>query len=223
LAGANRYATNLEIIREAFVKAAGTSKLDTTVLVCSGNEYADSLSASATKKPILLVDKVMINGTYLKYDQQTYLKSYGIKDAIIIGGTGAVIPEVGIEIKTVLGKTSIERIAGANRYETSARIAKRFFTTSQVSSVTFAYGLDFPDGLAAGPLAIKNNAPLILIAGTDSDIVSNGSFFTSDNRVKYAKEYIGSLTGKTMKYSIVGGTGVISKILAGKLTGITEQ
>jgi putative cell wall-binding protein len=223
LAGANRYATNVEIIKEAYAKAYGTSKLDTTILVCAGNEYADSLSAAATKKPILLVDKNMLNGTYLKSEQISYLRTAGIKGAIMIGGTGAVVPEVENEIKAVLGLASTERISGYNRYETSVKIAERFFSSSSVTGVTFAYGLDFPDGLAAGPLAIKNNSPLILIAGTEADVITNPYFFVTDSRARYAKAYVGTLTAKNLNFSVVGGTSVLPRLLVESITGATEH
>jgi putative cell wall-binding protein len=222
LAGANRYLTNIEILKKSYQLAAGTSKASTTILICAGNEYADSLAASATKMPILLVDKAMVNGAYLKGDQITYLATSTLKDAIVVGGTGAVLPAVENELKLLLGKTSIERISGSNRYETSVKIAERFFKASDVNSVTFAYGLDFPDGLAAGPLAIKNNSPLILIAGTTADIVNNPNFFLTDSRARYAKSYVSAFSGKVMKYSVIGGTGVISTLLASQLTGVNE-
>jgi putative cell wall-binding protein len=222
LAGTNRYLTNIEILKKSYELAAGTDKASTTILVSSGNEYADSLSAAATKMPILLVDKVAIKGEYLKAAQTSYLDASTIKDAIIIGGTGAVLPGVVNELKAMLGQTSLERISGANRYETSVKIAERFFTASDVNSVTFAYGLDFPDGLAAGPLAIKNNSPLILIAGTATDLKNNKNFVTTDSRARYANSYLEAFADKAMKYSVVGGTGVISASLAKQLTGVAE-
>ena len=48
LAGSDRYETNLKILQEA-------SNFNEDILVCSGGGYADCLSASAVKKPILLV------------------------------------------------------------------------------------------------------------------------------------------------------------------------
>ena len=52
LAGSDRYETNQAILNEA-----GVSKQD--ILVCSGKDFADSLSASGTGEPILLVGDQM--------------------------------------------------------------------------------------------------------------------------------------------------------------------
>jgi putative cell wall-binding protein len=165
----------------------------------------------------------MTKGAYLKAEQKAYLQDSAITDAIIVGGTGAVRLGVEDELKSIFGKTSIERISGANRYETSAKIAERFFNTEEVNSVTFAYGLDFPDGLAAGPLAIKNGSPLILIAGSAADAVKNLNFFLTDNRVRYAKSYLNAYYGKVMNYTVVGDNGVVPSLVVSQLTGVLES
>ncbi len=50
LSGKDRFATNIEILKEAGVTA------DQEILVCTGYNFADSLSASATGLPILMVN-----------------------------------------------------------------------------------------------------------------------------------------------------------------------
>ncbi len=64
------------------------------------------------------------------------------------------------------GDGEVDRVAGENRYATSAAIAKRFF--EEPTNVALAYGLNFPDGLCGGPLAYRNNAPLLLVNNPDS-------------------------------------------------------
>ena len=51
LAGANRFDTNTEILKEVGVPSGET------VLVCTGADFADCLSGSAVGKPIMLVYK----------------------------------------------------------------------------------------------------------------------------------------------------------------------
>jgi putative cell wall-binding protein/Tol biopolymer transport system component len=57
------------------------------------------------------------------------------------------------------------RLAGADRYETAAAIALDRFDPSAVDVVYLATGLDFPDALAGGPLAAREGAPILLVAG----------------------------------------------------------
>lgn len=156
LCGQTRFETNLEILKEC-----GITNED--ILVCSGMDFADGLSSSACGRPILLVDKK------LTAEQQKYLKSLTGNKYYIIGGTGAVNSTVEKGIKSY---GSAERVYGKNRYSTSVAVAKKFFGYS-CNSVVIAYGLDFPDGLSAGPLAVSMNAPLIL-ATTDNTVNATG-------------------------------------------------
>ena len=59
------------------------------------------------------------------------------------------------------------RIAGNNRFETSAAIANEFFTSP--SAITLAYGNNFPDGLCGGLLSFSANCPMILTAAGRTD------------------------------------------------------
>ena len=146
LAGATRYDTNLEILKEAGVG-------DKDVLVCTGKDFADGLSVSAVNKPILLV-KDSLNAA-----QKGFLDALEGNRIYIIGGTNAVNTRIENALKTY-GETS--RIGGSNRYVTSVNIAKKFFPDAR--NIVLAYGQNFPDGLSGGPLAFSLDAPLILTA-----------------------------------------------------------
>lgn len=109
----------------------------------------------------------------------------------LIGGEKAVTTN----IETALGNKefSIDRIYGANRYETSEKVAKEFFYTSD--SVMLAYGQNFPDGLSGGPLALELGVPLVLADSTN---------------IEYANIY--AHEAGTMNVVVLGGTGLISDI-----------
>ena len=176
LAGATRYETNILILKEA--EASGED-----LLVCTAYNYADSLSGSAAKKPILLVAK-----EGLRDDQKAYLKDAGSKNIYIAGGTAAVSKD----IETDLGNYGkVTRLAGSTRYETSVAIAEQFFAKTDSAVLTYAY--NFPDGLCGGPVAAAMNAPLIL---------------TSDAAVEAAANYA---DGQEITSAVIlGGTKLIS-------------
>ena len=175
LAGSNRYGTNLEILKEA-------GSLTNRILVATGTNFADSLSASATGLPILLV------GTALNEDQKDYLNSFSPSQIYILGGTGAVSETVESEVSAF---GPVKRISGENRYQTSLKIADEFFY--KPGMVILANGDKFPDGLCAGPVGYLHEAPLILI---------------KDGLTDYAIQYA---EGKGLKRGIAaGGTAVIS-------------
>lgn len=175
LAGDNRYLTNLEILKEAELNSK-------TILVCTGKNFADSLSASAVNLPILLV------GDSLTKEQKAYFENIENLTFQIIGGTGSVSESVANELKAF---GNVARIAGSTREITSVEVAKAFFKEPEI--VTLAYSRDFPDGLCGGPLAYNLGAPLLLVnEGTES----------------YAAEYV---KANGIEAGIVfGGTATIS-------------
>ena len=140
----NRYGTNLKILEEA-----GVNQTD-EILIATGTNYADSLSASATGLPMLLV------GGSLTEDQIAFLKNTSGK-FVIIGGTGAVPQKVEDQLNEI---GTAERVKGKTRYETSVVIAERYFGSPRAAVLAYAQG--FPDGLCGGPLAMYMGAPLIL-------------------------------------------------------------
>lgn len=127
IAGANRYSTNLATLQLI------DANQDDEILICSGTGFADSLSASATGWPIMLV------GTSLTYEQQSFIRGCSAKRITIIGGTGAVNSTVENQVRSnAKSGVTVRRIAGANRYDTSYKIASTYFPNS--TDVVLAYG-----------------------------------------------------------------------------------
>ena len=174
LSGNSRYDTNLEIL-----KAAGITGDE--LIIATGKSFADSLSASAAKLPILLVKP----GDSLNDAQKAILDD--MNKIYIIGGEGAVSKTYEAELKAY---GTVERVFGNSRYETSVAVANTFF--KDVNEVVVASGKNFPDGLCGGPLAATMNAPLILIADGKTDSAAG-----------YVKE------GEVNSGFILGGVGAI--------------
>ena len=187
LAGDTRYETNLEILNEA-------KALKEDLLACTGEGFADSLSASAVGKPILLVDN-----RGLTKAQKTYLDKANVQDIYLVGGADVVSDKVGKELKSYDKDSKTERIAGDNRYKTSVAVAKAFFP-DKCDTAVLAYGMKFPDGLAGGPLAISMGSPLLLV---------------EDTAYADAKAY-GSSVGIS-RLAVLGGTDVISDATAKRI------
>ena len=148
LGGANRFETNLLILEEAGV-AEGSE-----VLVCTSTNFADSLSASATGKPILLV----FNESGKLYGAQPeFLAGLTGCKFTVIGGENAV----GAALAEAIGAYGeVTRLAGANRFETSVLVAQKYFEVPEYA--VLAYAWNYPDGLCGGALAYTLQAPLIL-------------------------------------------------------------
>ncbi len=156
LAGKDRYKTNIAILNEAGVT-------DQDIIVCTGNGFADSLSASAAKLPVLLV-----NGS-LNEEQSQYLKSLQTKKYYLAGGTGVLSEALENDIKDNYG--TVERLGGANRFETSIKVAEAFF--EEPEGAVAAYAMDYPDGLCGGIAAAYLNAPLLLVENNNTGYAVN--------------------------------------------------
>ena len=136
LAGRNRLLTNLEILRETGFSGG-------QILVCTGYSFADSLAASASGLPILLVDS---SSGKLTDTQVDFLKGLSDLSFTIVGGKASV-NEAFEEYLRQYGNA--ERISDSNREKTSIEVAKAFFEKSD--QILLAYSRDFPDGLCGGP------------------------------------------------------------------------
>lgn len=155
LQGSNRYLTNLEILKEA-----GMDK--DVILVGTGLNFADSLSASATGLPILLVKDPLTD------EQKRFMSENRGKKIYILGGTSAVNSAVERQLKNY-GET--ERLEGNNRVATSVRIAEKFFPDATVA--VLAYSHDFPDGLCGGALAYRLDGPVLLTRAENKAITKS--------------------------------------------------
>ena len=155
IAGADRYATSRAITAEAFAGGA------TTAFVATGANFPDALSAapaaSAFNAPTILVP-----GSAGSVDAATrsLLDTLGTSTVKIAGGTGAVSASFAAAVNQVPGVTSVQRLAGNDRYATAAAINQNAFTAADTSYL--AVGTGFADALVGAALAGRQGGPLFL-------------------------------------------------------------
>lgn len=184
LSGSNRYATSLAISQKGWTHASN-------VIITTGLNFPDALSASALSKskdaPIILTAPDSLSQASI--DE---LKRLGTTNAFLIGGTGVISTSVETQLKGL--SISITRIAGANRYDTSLKIAEEIGLNN---GIVVATGADFPDALSIASIASIKSIPILLSPKARLD----------DNMEAFIK-------GKTIPASyIVGGTGVLSSAI----------
>ncbi len=118
ISGVNRYETNANISKE-FTKEG----ID-TIILASGENYADALSAvplaSKNQCPILLAESNSINSFTINE-----IKRLNPNKIIVIGGEGAISQKVCNDIKKTNQSIVFERIGGKDRYETSYLISSK--------------------------------------------------------------------------------------------------
>lgn len=142
VAGANRYDTNLAVLRKCETPSR-------QIIIASGTGFPDGLCAGKVERPVMLV------GNSLTDEQKEFLKERGLDRFYVFGGDAAVTPKVYQELEK-LGEPS--RYSGANRYSTSRRIAEAFFPKAETAILASASA--FPDGIAAVNLP---DYPLLLV------------------------------------------------------------
>jgi len=160
--GTTRYDTAAELSRATY--ATGSVP---TVVLASGQGYADALSASALAgvlgSPVLLTAR-----DYLPASASAELARLGATRVLIVGGTAAVSAEV--ESALVDAGLDTERVQGTDRYATAAAVARRVLEESGAGSVAAVFVVRsdrFPDALAVSSLAAAQGYP-VLMTRTDA-------------------------------------------------------
>jgi putative cell wall-binding protein len=153
--GATRYGTAVAVSGAHFAQAD-------TVVVATGADFADALAASGLAGvyggPLLLTLP-----DQLSPEAAAEIQRLGADTAVIVGGEGAVGPDVAIELAG-LGLT-VERIGGTDRYETASLIALEIEsrTRARFEQTAFvARGDEFADALAVSSAAYYNRFPILL-------------------------------------------------------------
>jgi len=158
-AGSTRFATAVAASRATF-----PSDRTKTVVIASGTGFADALSASAlagaVDGPVLLASRYDVPGAVL--DE---IERLGATQAYVVGGTGVLDDFVLRAIYTLPRMAYPTRIAGADRYETSSKVALK---VAELDGEVFSHGAfiargdTYPDALAAGPFAYSQRMPVLL-------------------------------------------------------------
>ncbi len=195
IAGSDRY----ETARLAAEKVHALSPSSKAFIV-NATSWADAASVSALAYakdyPILLVP---VSGSNAQTD--AYLKSAQPQTTVIAGGSAAVAVAAESRIAALTGG-AVVRLQGADRYETSAAVARYagLVTNGETFTYTDVYlatGLEFADALVGGMLAGFNGKPLIL---THSDFCPTGTAtFLREKKLVISQLWL------------LGGTGAISE------------
>lgn len=203
IAGTSRYATAVEVSKKAFPDGA------VCVVIATGSDWPDALGggafAAAKSGPILLTRPGELPPEVL-----AEVRRLKATEAVVLGGEGAVSRSVFDALKAELGSQSVSRIGGIDRYETAEKLARATVDelgASYDGTCLIATGGDFPDALAASPLAAAKGWPLLL---------SGRSGLSA--RTLSALEDIGAT--ETL---VLGGTGAVPESVVGQLTGRSPE
>ncbi|MEN8602461.1 cell wall-binding repeat-containing protein [Microbacterium rhizosphaerae] len=152
--GSDRYATSRAVVESAYPPGSSAR-----VLVATGANYPDAEAAvpaaAALSAPILLV-----NGSASAVESATAaeLARLGADRVTVLGGLNAISAGVA---STMGSNVTVDRVAGADRYETAVAIA-HLASPATSADAYIASGENFPDALAAATLLGAAPGPIYL-------------------------------------------------------------
>jgi putative cell wall-binding protein len=153
VAGADRYATAAALSAASFAPGVPVAYL------VAGSGFADAVSAAPAAardhSPVLLTFT-----DSLPPATTAELVRLAPGRVVIVGGPSVVSDQIVWALDSVLHGTGVFRLAGQDRYATSAAVAATF--NPGVRAVYAATGLDFPDALAAASAAGAQGSPMVL-------------------------------------------------------------
>ena len=195
LSGSDRYKTSAQIA----AKLIGDKT--TTLEIASGENYADALAlnnaAEKDKAPRLLVRVNAIDKSV-----EDVIKSSKASLINIAGGEKSVSENTKANIKKISNAT-VNRMGGADRYETSILLAK-YSGAKEV--VVVASGENFADALVAAPFSAKQKGAILLT--NKEKLGQKAEQFIKDT--KFNKSYV------------IGGEKSVSEDVINQLTSIIK-
>jgi len=200
VAGATRYGTAAAVSANAAFEGA------TTAILATGENFPDALAASGLAGSTAATPILLTQSDELSDEALAALDDLAVDDITVVGGTAAVSDDVITSLED--NGYTVERVAGADRYETAAAIADAAGAAGEVDGLVtalIATGENFPDALAGGPAAYAGNLPILLV---------------NSDGVPAATE--AALDDMGIEQAIVlGGTAAVSDDTAGDLATMT--
>ena len=191
LKGNSRYDTAVKVAEEDSSKEI--------VFLANGISFPDALSIAGVAK-MKNANLLFTDGKTLNEDVMNIIKD--ASEVYLIGGENSISKEIENKVKNVV--SSVSRISGKTRYETSVQIANNYYSNPEF--VLLASGENFADALSGTALANKLNAPIVLSQKTK----------TPDELISYLRNK------KINTLYILGGNGSIGNAVERQIKSVLD-
>jgi putative cell wall-binding protein len=155
IAGDNRYATAVQI-------AQTITPSPTSILLATGDDFADALSAGAAAGSTPRAVVVLSDNNRMPAETSAYLHHFGTDFSPT---SNILLTAVGGQALTAIDSQKLGYwrlpLVGKDRYQTSYLVAKTFFAT--MNQVGVATGTVWPDALSGGAAMGSMGGPLLLV------------------------------------------------------------
>jgi putative cell wall-binding protein/Ca2+-binding RTX toxin-like protein len=157
-AGFDRFDTAAKVSQQAFPNPGVP-----VAYLTNGLNFPDALAggaaAAAQGGPILLTANNL--GAEVPSATAVELNRLQPERIVILGDENAVSQAQAERLEAYATSGVVDRIGGDDRFETAALISQEFASPG-VNRVFIANGLNFPDALAASPVAARDGSPILL-------------------------------------------------------------
>jgi len=164
VAGSDRYATAIEVSKRGMTTSPVASRPERTVLLANAMNYPDALSGASLAKANGYGGSLLLTpqGSLPMAVRNEIIRT-GAQTVYVLGGTNVVSNNVMSQVAAINPSINVERIAGTDRLKTSEAIGREAFSELGTRRFAFvAYAFNYPDALAATPIAVFNSAPIFL-------------------------------------------------------------
>jgi len=172
ISGSTRIETAIAVSKALYQSATAPAMHNFAVVVANGFNYPDALGGAVlcgvADGPLLLT-----NPTSLSAGVGDEIKRLGADRVYVVGGPAAVSDTVFSQLQALNPGIGVYRVQGDDRIQTAAEIALQAksdaagYGESIPTLAIIAYAFNYPDALAATPVAACRNVP-ILLTGTNS-------------------------------------------------------
>lgn len=195
--GSDRIGTSLTISKQGWPYGAST------VYLSGYDDWPDALAsiplAYKDNAPLILTQNNVLDSRV-----QTEITRLNPSRIVILGGNGVVTDDLKQTLQKLYPAVIIERIGGADRYETATLLAQRL--RNPQGEAVLASGLDFADALVAAPFAARQGIPILLTRPEEMPNVVRDTYNASQVNKTY----------------VIGGSGSVSESLYSTLKAPTR-
>ncbi len=162
--GSDRVGTAVQVSKVSLATRAVATEGGRAILIANSMNYPDALSgaplvhANGSGGSLLLTPQGSLPSTVA-----AEIVRSGTQYVYVLGGKSAVSDEVVWALEDINPGITVERVSGDDRIQTSNAIAREMYQMNGTRRFAIiAYAFNYPDALAATPVAVYNSTPILL-------------------------------------------------------------